>query len=100
MTKTQIMNNIDKDRVKSSRLVANNTVEYITNEGTRVIRLYQTNIIIFHTDGSYELNSDGYKTRTTKNRINKFSPFRIFQEAGQWYVNSKFLPFKDGVRLS
>ena len=99
MTKKQIMANIDKSIVKSSKLVANNTVEYITHDGTRAIRLYQTDVVIFHTDGSVELNTDGYQTVTTKARINKFSPFTVFQEDFQWYIDSKDLPFTDGICL-
>lgn len=100
MTKTQIMNNIDKSCVKSSKVIKGNTVEYITNEGTRIIRFYETNIIIFHTDDTVELNTNGYKTVTTKERINEFSPFNIFQKDHTWYIDSETLPFTDGIRLN
>ena len=102
MTKKQIMAKIDKDQVVSSKLIKSNTVEYITNTGTRIIRYYETNILIFHYDGILELNSGGYKTVSTKSRINEFSPVTVYQRDRKWYicVNNHDISFRDGMLLS
>lgn len=89
-TKTQIMSGIT-DSVKS-KLVGNNTVEYFKANGDRVVRLHSTDIIIFKPNGMVLLNSGGWKTVTTKDRLNSFLTGHfpgkyvgINQEKGQWY---------------
>jgi hypothetical protein len=98
-TKKEIMENV-KDAV-DSKLIANNTIEYHKDNGTRVIRLHLTDIITFHPDGSVTLNSGGYKTATTKSRINELAPVIITQKSSVWYVyySGKEYIFKDGITL-
>lgn len=36
--------------------------------------LHRTSVVIFHDDGSYSLSSGGWRTRTTKERINAYLP--------------------------
>ena len=101
MTKTQIMANINQSTVTRSKLIANNTVKYTFKNGIQIIQLYETDIIIFHTDGMIELNTGGYYTRTTKNRLNRFQPFHIYQKENyEWYVERENLPFYDGIKLN
>ncbi len=64
------------------------------------VRLHQTDVVIFHEDGTVELNSGGYETVTTKDRINKFSPMGIYQQQGDWYMhNGEKTPFRDGIKI-
>ena len=52
--------------------------------------MHRTDVIcIFERDGEtiYRLNSGGYQTVTTKDRLNTFSPARIYQKRGVWYLN-------------
>lgn len=72
-------------RNAKSKKLANNTY-CIRNEDSIGIRLHQTNVITYFPNGRVVLNSGGYKTATTKDRINQFSPFRINQDKGIWYV--------------
>lgn len=74
--KREIMEGIECVR---SRVVANNTVEYTRENGDRVIRLHLTDIVTFKPCGDIVLDSGGWKTRTTKERMNTFLP-------GSWYV--------------
>jgi hypothetical protein len=98
-TKKEIMENV-VDCV-DSRLLANNTVKYEKEDGTVVIRLHLTDIITFNTDNTVVLNSGGYKTKTTKSRINEFAPVIITQKSSVWYVyySGKEYIFKDGITL-
>lgn len=68
--------------------VSHNTVEYTRKDGTRVIRFHLTDIVEFLTDGSVRLNSGGFRTFTTKDRLNQYVPqgWRIWAEKGTWYV--------------
>ncbi len=100
MTKTQIMANVNQDTITKSKFIANNTVKYTLKDGTQVIRLYKTDIITFHIDGMIELNTGGFYTNTTRNRLNRFQPFTVYQKNYEWYVESKNLPFYDGIKLN
>lgn len=54
-----------------------NTVAVYTNwcgEGDIVIRFYYTDIIIYHADGSFTLNTGGWHTQTTVARLNTYNP--------------------------
>lgn len=78
-------------------------VEYEGRQG-RVVRLYDTEILIFLNSGFIQLNSGGWKTRHTKNCINDNLPsgYAIYQRDFKWYVdtpNDKAMPFYDGILL-
>ena len=69
MTKEDSIESIKHD-LKSSKKVAHNTFEVIYKDGTRAIRLFKTDVVTFGTD-NYTLNTDGWETNITKDRINK-----------------------------
>lgn len=84
--------------------VGHNTFETEHDDGRRTIRLYDTDIVTFHPDGMVELDSGGWMTVTTKERMNRFSPFSVFAKRGTWYVRvggieGETVPFVDGIRL-
>jgi hypothetical protein len=60
---------------------------------------YHSTVIVEAVPGKgFRLNSGGYRTSTTKTRMNQASNeyglgFSVFQKAGKWYVD---LPFSDG----
>jgi len=93
-TKSELLSNT-KD-VKNSKFVDNNTLSIEYLDGTKVIRLHNTDIVTF-TPRGYILNSGGWRTPTTKERINKFSPARVSQQNGQWFING--LLFYDGIEV-
>ena len=102
-TKREIMDGVESIK---SRLIDNNTVEYYRADGSKVIRLHLTDIITFNPDGSCTLNSGGWQTVTTKDRINKFSPCRVFQDKSVWYINlngswdrENWIPYADGITI-
>jgi hypothetical protein len=53
-----------------------------------VIRLHSTDIVLIHADGTYTLDSGGWRTLTTKSRMNDYTPATIAQERGIWYVRN------------
>lgn len=88
---------------KPARKIANNT--YIVREGADTINgvLHHSAIITWARDGRVRLDSHGYRTVTTKARLNTFlegTPWRVVQERREWYVwnhrTGAKLPFEDG----
>jgi len=92
-TKATSLANIEHD---TSRKIGNNTFEYTLN-GTRVIRLHHTDIMTFNDDGSVTLNSGGWTTPTTKDRMNNYMPpgWSIYQKSFIWYLQR--LPYETGT---
>lgn len=85
--------------------LANNTYLHETQDGIAV-RLHNTDVVTIHPDNTYTLNSGGWQTFTTKARINEFSPARLGQDKGIWYLYvgagagwSKRVAFHDGVKV-
>jgi len=111
-TKTDLMNSIvDDAALKSTRKVYNNTLEYELINGGFGIQLHDTEILRSNEDGQIILSSGGYKTSTTKTRLNHYlsefnTGFVIYQEKGIWYLAK--LPwnddhnsvFEDGITLT
>ena len=75
--------------VKSAKKIGNNTFEVIYKDGCKAIRLHRTDVVTYRRDGACILNTDGWKTRTTKDRINKHSPVTVCQVEGKWWVYPK-----------
>jgi len=97
-TKSEIMANVEC--IKSS-IIANNTVEYHRKSGERVIRLHLTDIITFKPDGSIVLDSGGWQTVTTKERMNRAPEIQVYQEKSVWYVawHGATHVYQDGITL-
>lgn len=91
--------------VGKGRVVARNTWRYQTADGVEHIRLHGTDVVDFLPKGKVRLNSGGWKTVTTKDRINSFSPFKVYSDRGVWMVYAdresglQPIPFFDGIVL-
>lgn len=93
MRKAEIMEGIT---CESSKVVAGNTVAYFRKDGTRVIRFHRTDILEFPKVSEVIFNSGGWKTITTKERMNHFQNVAtIIQEKGLWYVTLSTNPYPD-----
>jgi len=95
---------------KSAKLVGGNTVEIEYMNGDRAIRYHNTDILTWY--GQYEiiLNSDGWRTPTTKGRMNKYLGqygYSIYQHHWTWFLRKykssnkwgKDEVFKDGMSI-
>ena len=86
---------------RSSKKLANNT--YLTKAdggslGRVAVKLHSTNVVELFSDSTYVLNSGGWRTATTKDRINGYSPARISQVKNVWYLRDGSL-FYDGMTI-
>ena len=85
-------------RETKPKILENNTIEYFRSNGERVIRLYRTDIVTFSPDGhSVTLDSGGYRTATTKDRMNRYSGFTISRIKRSWYIDG--VPYYDGITI-
>lgn len=75
-------------RNRERRKLANNTYLERRAENAIAVRLHSTDILTYHADDSVTLNSGGWRTVTTKARMNDYigHGLRISQERGQWYI--------------
>jgi hypothetical protein len=97
-------------RNSQSRKLANHT--YLIRDGEQIhVRLHSTNVITFNPDDSITLNSGGWHTATTKDRINQYIPagYRITQAGGVWFLthttNAEHNPetkykYEDGITIT
>ena len=82
-------------RCKIQRKVANNT--YLIRRGDDIaLVLHATDVVTLHPDGSVTLNSGGWHTVTTKDRIGQYH--RVSARQGVWYMQDGTL-FYDGVTI-
>lgn len=100
---------LSKPRNMDRKKIANNTVLRREDDGQHIVRLHETDIMTYQPDGRICLNSGGWRTVTTKDRLNWFLPngWRIEQRAKVWYLQtidsaSKTIaeyPFADGMTI-
>jgi len=57
-------------------------------EGCIAVKYHWTDIVTFYPDGRIELRCGGWYTVSTKQNLSVFSPFSIYQEKGEWFVNT------------
>jgi hypothetical protein len=75
----------------------NHTYLHRIDAQTIAVRLHDTDVVAIHDNGTYTLNTGGWQTVTTKDRINKFSPARLYQRNGLWYVGEYV--FEEGMTV-
>jgi hypothetical protein len=81
--------------------VGNNT--YLKRRGDNVaIQLHNTDVVTYTPDNAAILNSGGWRTVTTKARINDYIPGHLYTEAGVWYVSyhGTTYAYSDGMALN
>ena len=104
ITKKEFLQGIEN--ITSSKKIGNNTYEVNYNNGNKAIRLHFTDVITFKSDGSIILNSGGWKTTTTKDRINTFlKGLSIYQKNYNWYIVKNYdwnnpISFYDGITFN
>ncbi len=70
------------------RKLAHNTFVEADQDGSLGVRFHLTRIITFHPDGSFTVNTGGYRTVTTKQRLNALLPagYGIHQVSYVWRI--------------
>ena len=77
---------LSKGRNKDKRTIDNNTT-LENRPGCIAVKYHNTDIVCYYPDGKIKLSCGGWRTRTTKDRLNSFAPIYIYQRAGSWYIS-------------
>lgn len=92
------------DKPVPSRKLANNTYAQRRDADTIAIRLHATDVVTHHRDGRIVLDSGGWNTVTTKQRMNAFTPqmIQVHSIKGRWFVThrSSLKTWSDGTLFS
>ena len=90
----------------AEKLVNHKSQGYIT------VTRHDRPVVKIFADGTYQLDSCGYQTVTTKKTLNTYGPVQVYQEHFQWYIPvtdpfgpypaSKLarVPFRDGMLVN
>jgi len=102
--KTNRADQLKELNIISTKRIKNNTRLTEYTDGLKVLTLHNTDIIKW-INGKVILNSGGWRTATTKARLNEFladSGIYIYQKAFAWYIRQKdqTIPFKDNIELN
>ena len=75
---------------RDARTVDRNTLLLPMPDGSIGLKYHRTVIVRYNEDGTATVDSGGWLTSTTKERMNQALPegFRIFQRAKVWYVDA------------
>lgn len=98
MTITEAQEKIKTGRDKTSKPIQNNTRLEARDGGKYAIKLHATDVVTLLPNGNAILNSGGWLTVTTKERINSYTNARISQKNGIWYMVDGSL-FYDGMTI-
>jgi hypothetical protein len=103
-TKRDLLESIHGDAVVSSAKLWNRTgLEFDMTDGSHGWQLHDTLIARKYPNGRLWLNSGGWRTVTTKERINRIldNGYRLWQERGVWYLSQSWdgpkVVFYDGI---
>jgi len=96
-----------RNAVSKGKPIANNTRSYYRNSGEYIaVKLHNTEIIHAYADGRVQLFTDGWRTVTTKERINRYTGLGIYSHKGKWYIpngtglfNDQPIEFEEGIIL-
>ncbi len=81
---------------RKTRKLASNTYARTLENGAVAVKLHATDILTFNPDGTVTVNSGGYKSNTTKARVNALLPSgfpRLYQSKGVWNWAA---PYREG----
>lgn len=91
------LNEMLTGRTAQRRKLANNTYAERHADGSLGIRLHATEIVTLFPDGTIKAQTGGWKTSTTKERLNQYLPARIWQKQGRWFLGPDNIEFADGI---
>lgn len=96
MTHREALKLVHGSTNRMQRKVANNTYARIEQNGDVVFRLHSTDIVTIHPDNTATLKNGGWNSSTTKERINRYSPSKVYQKNWQWFLTDG-RPFQEGM---
>jgi hypothetical protein len=83
---------------KDSKKLENNTYLVRVDAESVGIKLHETIVVYIYKSGNYQYDTGGWRSTTTKDRINKYGPVKVSQKNGVWYIGTGI--YEDGVMLT
>ena len=99
MTHAEAVSMVRGKTNRKERKIGNNTYAEIEYDNSVSIRLHGTAVVRFFPNGLVQLNSGGWRTSTTKDRINKYSPVSVYQKNYEWFLRDG-TPFEDKMLVN
>lgn len=96
MTHAELASIVRGKNNRKQRKIDNNTTAYIEYDGSVSVELHSTKVVVLYPNGLVKLNSGGWRTNTTKDRINKYSPVKVYQRKHVWYLQDG-AEFEDNI---
>lgn len=94
---------LSKGRNKKDRPSLNNTRVHVLDDGRIGIKLHDTDVLKVDYENVVELNTGGYYTNVTKDRINHYLPsgIYVYPLSGIWYlkVDGESYGYRDGIKI-
>jgi hypothetical protein len=90
---------LQRGRSKDYRPLQWKTILRRTEDGSIAVKYHDTDVVIYHEDGSITLNSGGWKTQTTKRRMNDYTEDiggDVYADKGVWYIGEFWGRFGKG----
>lgn len=86
--------------LRDLRKIGHNTYVHPSRReaGAVGITYHSTEIITIHVDNTYTLRTNGWLTPTTKLRLNKCSPARVWAHRGEWFIGDGH-EYAEGMRV-
>jgi len=82
---------------KDQKKLEHNTFLVKVDDETLGVKLHNTIVVYIFKSGIYQLDTGGWRTVTTKDRINRYGPASVHQSTNIWYIGEGI--FEDGVRV-
>jgi len=95
MTHAELASLVRGKNNRKQRKIDNNTTAYIEYDGSVSVELHSTKVVVLYPNNLVKLQTGGWMTATTKDRMNRYSPVSVTQRKGEWYVSSRC---SDGCR--
>lgn len=104
LSKAGVMDRYNVKRHQVSRAANNSWKVYLSGHQCLAYIYHRTEVVSVYLDGSVKLNTGGWDTVTTRDRINRFQGrVRVSSVKGDWvvwsYDSQKLYPFIDGMRI-
>ena len=68
------------------RTIQNNTRAIRNDDGSVGVQFHETQVVVFFPDGRVKLDTGGWLTMSTRERINRYAPVRVHSDKGRWMV--------------
>lgn len=83
--------------------VANNTRLFRRGPDVIALRFHETDVVTFHADGRITLASGGWRTMSTKDRMNHTAGITVYSDRAEWFVKTpghEAVPYFDGMTFA